>query len=137
MTALQQREQTFKETPHKARLTALCGVSLVLRQHLAEQWQMTFSCFRVPRFPAAVPGFPVNCLHNLSVLDFVTKIFLFLFAGMCRICGKASKKPRNFAAFDDFHKTVKKIAPIFTSLTFSSEIAIIFKNCFAGFLYNL
>jgi len=98
---------------------------------------MTFSCFRVPRFPAAVPGFPVNCLHNLSVLDFVTKIFLFLFAGMCRICGKASKKPRNFAAFDDFHKTVKKIAPIFTSLTFSPEIAIIFRNCFAGFLYNL
>ena len=48
-----------------------------------------------------------------------------------------SKKPRNFDAFDDFYKSVKKIAPIFTSLTFSSEIAIIFKNCFAGFLYNL
>mgnify|MGYP006918127075 FL=1 len=53
------------------------------------------------------------------------------------ICGEMSKKPRNFAVFDDFHKSVKKIAPIFTSLTFSPEIAIIFKNCFAGFLYNL
>jgi len=30
MTALQQREQTFKKTPHEARLTALCGVFLVL-----------------------------------------------------------------------------------------------------------
>ncbi|ERJ94665.1 hypothetical protein RUMCAL_01991, partial [Ruminococcus callidus ATCC 27760] len=33
MTALQQREQTFKKTPHKARLTALCGVFLALRQY--------------------------------------------------------------------------------------------------------
>ncbi|WP_288595702.1 hypothetical protein, partial [uncultured Ruminococcus sp.] len=27
---MQQREQTFKKTPHKARLTALCGVFLTL-----------------------------------------------------------------------------------------------------------
>ncbi len=30
MTALQQREQTFKKTPHKAPLMALCGVFLTL-----------------------------------------------------------------------------------------------------------
>ena len=64
MTALQQREQTFKKTPHKARLTALCGVFLVLRQYLAEQWQMTFSCFCVPRFPAADSDFPVKAIPH-------------------------------------------------------------------------
>ena len=41
MTALQQREQTFKKTPHKARLTALCGVFLALRQYRTKSvWRL-------------------------------------------------------------------------------------------------
>nr|DAR24613.1 MAG TPA: hypothetical protein [Caudoviricetes sp.] len=59
MTALQQREQTFKETPHKARQTALCGVFLALTT-FGEAYQKWYC---------------LNCLHNLSVLDSVTKNF--------------------------------------------------------------
>lgn len=99
MTALQQREQTFKETPHKARLTALCGVSLVLRQYLAEQWQMIFSCFRVPRFPAADSDFPVNCLHNLSVLDSVIKNFSVSVCRNVQDLWQSIKKTTQFRRF--------------------------------------
>jgi len=41
MTALQQREQTFKKTPHEARLTALCGVFLAFRQYRTKSvWRL-------------------------------------------------------------------------------------------------
>ena len=48
MTALQQREQTFKKTPHKARLTALCGVFLTLTTFGGA---MTDDFFMLLRFP--------------------------------------------------------------------------------------
>ncbi|WP_147330037.1 hypothetical protein [Ruminococcus sp. OM06-36AC] len=46
---MQQREQTFKETPHKARQTALCGVFLALTT-FGEAYQKWY-CLMLLRSP--------------------------------------------------------------------------------------